>query len=433
MGIYILLTALVVEVVFAVFCIRTKSNQQKIRSILRITALAVFVLFSISTIIDWSLRYYTLAALLLLLAIIGAMALVCKREEKRPYKAARVVFKAIGMTLLIFVFTMPSILFPQHKAIEPTGKYPVVRINYTYTDAKRVETYTNTGVNRKLNVEMWYPKNSDETHPLVVFSHGSFGTKTSNISLYNELASHGYIVCSIDHTYQCLFTKDRDGHTTLMDMGYVKEISRENARINKQQSYELYQKWMKVRTGDMNFVIDCILAQAKNNNADTVYKLIDTTKIGAIGHSLGGSAALGIGRMRDDVSAVIALEAPFMCDIEGVKDEAFVFTDKIYPVPVLNVYSDQGWDLLPNAPQYAENYALLSTVNKTAFNIHIRGVGHLSLTDLALESLYLTRVLNGKKSTTDTVYCLETINKVCLDFFDSYLKEEHEFTSSETY
>lgn len=79
----------------------------------------------------------------------------------------------------------------------------------------------------------------------------------------NELASHGYVVCSINHTYQCFYTTDEDGHTTLMDKGYMNEIKAENARSNRQQSYEYYQKWMKIRTGDINFVIDYILAEAK--------------------------------------------------------------------------------------------------------------------------------------------------------------------------
>src|SRR5659263_140119 len=94
--------------------------------------------------------------------------------------------------------------------------------------------------------------------------------KTSNKSLYNELASHGYVVCSIDHTYQCLYTKGENGYTILMDMGYMKEVAAEDSQSDIQQSYEYYQKWMKIRTGDINFVIDHILSETKNNDADTV-------------------------------------------------------------------------------------------------------------------------------------------------------------------
>lgn len=126
----------------------------------------------------------------------------------------------------------------------------------------------------------------------------------------------------------------------------MQELFVEDAQSGIQQSYEYYQKWMKIRTEDINFVLDNIITEVKNNNEDKVYKLVGIAKIGVMGHSLGGSAALGIGRMRDDVNAVIALESPYMYDIQGVKDDRFVFTDKIYPVPVLNVYSDSSWSIL---------------------------------------------------------------------------------------
>ena len=429
----IFLTAIAVEIALVVFCLITKSNHKKLRSIIKIIAFACFFLFSAFGIIQWSFRYYALAALLLLLAIMGVVSLIRKKEDKKKYKAVRVVFKAVGIIVLIFLIALPAILFPQYKEIEATGKYQVATVAYSYMDTKRVETYTNTGEKRKLNVEMWYPKNAKEKYPLIVFSHGSFGVKSSNETLYKELASYGYVVCSIDHTYHCFYTTDENGNSISMDKGYRQEVLAEDARANKQKSYEYYQKWMKIRTGDINFVIDYILGEVKNNGADKVYNLVDTSRIGVMGHSLGGSAALGIGRMRDDVSAVIALESPFMCDIEGVKDGEFVFIDKIYPVPILNVYSDDGWRILKDRPQYAENYALLSNTNATAFNAHIKGVGHLTLTDFALTSPILTDIINGHKSTTDTEYCLKTINKICLEFFDCYLKGKGQFKSGGTY
>jgi dienelactone hydrolase/NADH:ubiquinone oxidoreductase subunit 6 (subunit J) len=423
MGVFIFLIAVVVEFVFAVFCIITKSNQEKIRGIIRIGAFAGFALLTILTIVDWSFRYYAVAVVLLMLGVRGLVTLIRKEEEKTAYKGEYVISKAIGMTLIIFIVTLPAIIFPQYEKIKPTGEYQVATKTYTYTDTERAEIYTNIGENRKLNVELWYPKNAPGKYPLIVFSHGSFGIKTSNESLFNELASHGYVVCSIDHTYQCLFTTDEDGNTTWIDKSYMQEVFEQDAHSHKQQSYDYFQKWMKIRTGDINFVIDHILAEVNNSDVDRAYKLVDTTKIGVMGHSLGGSAALGIGRMRGDVSGVIALESPFMCDIEGVKDNQLVFTDKDYPVPVLNVYSDSSWNHLGQWPQYAENYALLANTNASAFNVHIRGAGHLTLTDLALTSPFLTRIFNQQKSTIDTEHCLKTINKLCLEFFDSYLKK----------
>ena len=430
MGIVIFFVAVVVEITCAAYCIITKSNQRRVRSMIRIGVFIGFVLFIVLPIIDWSLRYYALTGLLFLQAVMGMIALIQKKDENREYKVARIVLKAIGMTVLIFTFILPAIIFPQSKGVvAATGEYQVLSKTYTYTDINRVESYTNTGRNRKLNVQLWYPDTLIGTYPLVVFSHGGFGIKSSNESLYNELASHGYVVCSIDHTYHCFYTTDQDGSTIWLDRAYMQELSSEDAQSDRQQSYVNYQKWMKIRTGDINFVIDYIIAEAENSTADTVYKRVDKANIGVMGHSLGGSAALGMGRIRDDIRAVIALESPFMCDIEGVEDGEFIFTDEIYPTPVLNVYSDSSWSILADRPQYAANYTLLSDTDATAFNVYISGVGHLTLTDFALTSPLLTRILDGQKSTTDAVYSLKTINKVSLEFFNVYLKGEGEFTS----
>ena len=298
-------------------------------------------------------------------------------------------------------------------------------------------TEPGTAKNRSLNVEFWYPGDDDraapQTCPLILFSHGATGIKTSNESLYRELASHGYVVCSIDHTGQCLYTTDQNGHTTWIDREFLRELNAEDAEADKQQSYAYYRKWMDVRVGDINFVLDRILDEAAKDGTGTVYRLVDQNRIGVMGHSLGGSAALGIGRARADVGAVIALESPFLCDIEGVEGSAFAWNGAAYPVPVLNVYSDSAWSHLDEWPQYAENAALLSSGQPTAFNVHIGGAGHFSLTDLALASPFFTNVLNGQRTTADAHDCLGTINKRCLAFFDRYLKGQGEFTPDGTY
>lgn len=433
MGVAIFLAAVAVEIAFAALCIATGSNQPRARGIISIAAFAAFLLLAALPPIDWSFRYYALAALLLLLALMGALSLIRGKEEKTAHKAVRVVSRAVGMTVLITVAALPAIVFPQYRPLEPTGQYQVAAATYTYTDADRVETYTNTGENRKVNVELWYPENAVGTYPLLVFSHGSLGTRTSNETLYNELASHGYVVCSIDHTYQCLFTADANGHRAFLDMGFFKELMAELSGSDKVFSHECYEKWMRTRMGDIDSVLDRVLSEAESEGADEAYRRVDTAKIGVMGHSLGGSAALGVGRMRHDVGAVAALESPFMYDIEGVKDGEFVFTAEAYPVPVFNVYSDDSWGHLGDWPQYAENSALLSGTNSAAFNVHISGVGHLSLTDLALASPFLTRLLNEHGSTTSAEHCLKTINELCLAFFDCYLKGGEEFAPAGTY
>ena len=136
MGTIVLVIALVIEAAFATYCVITKANQTKVRSLVRIGALAAFVVFTLASVIQWSVRWYMLAALLLVWAVLGAWTLLRKKEEDKDYKAGQVVFKAIGVLLLVVFAVTPALILPQYKLPPTTGKYEVVTANYTYTDTE---------------------------------------------------------------------------------------------------------------------------------------------------------------------------------------------------------------------------------------------------------------------------------------------------------
>lgn len=379
------------------------------------------------------LRTLPLMLLVLGSAVQGVVWLWHKDASGTRFRKGRVIRLFIGRILLILLAMLPPMLFPEYKIIDTTGSYQIATSYYTYVDTNRPETYSNLGEFRTLNVEFWYPKDISGKNPLILFSHGGFGIKTSNESLFCELASHGYVVCSVDHTYQCFSTTDAKGNTIKMDPGYRREIMTENAGKDPQNSLRCYQKWMEIRTGDLGFVLDQILAEAGDPGSDPVYQMIDRKKIGVMGHSLGGSAALGIGRSRADVEAVIALEAPFMCDITGVTDGGFAFNNDAYPKPILNIYSDSSWNLLSKRIQYAENYKMLMDEAPDTFSVYIKGAGHLGLTDLSLMTPILTSLLDGKLAERNAEETLKIINERALEFFDCYLKGEGEFTTEQIY
>lgn len=349
-------------------------------------------------------------------------------EQRKANLTKRIVFWAIAvlLTVLVVVTVVIRLLFPQHGPLPTTGEYDVASVLYTYADENRIEAFSTKDVYRKVNVEFWYPENADGLFPLVIFSHGALGIRSSNISLYRELASHGYVVGALDHPYQAFWARDEEGRLTLLSLDYLADLQREDAKTNKDESFAYYQQWMQIRMGDINFVLDTVLERA-TNSISGVYSLMDTDRIGVMGHSLGGSAALGIGRQRGDIDAVIALEAPFLYDIVGVEDGEFVFVNQDYPIPILNVYSDDSWAHLAEWPQYARNNTLLAGSNPTAFSVHIDGVGHLALTDLSLSSPMMVRILDRTPLTRDREEVLRIINKLSLEFFNQFLKGEGEF------
>jgi dienelactone hydrolase len=446
MGITILLTALVIEAAFATYCIFTKSNQSRVKSFIRIGALAAFILFTLVAVIQWGFRWYAMTALLTIWAVLGTLTLIRKKTAKNGYKTRAVVFRAIGTLLLVCLALTPALIFPQHRLPRLTGDHTVATANYTYTDQSRIETFTNTGENRKVNVEFWYPadagQDGSEKYPLVVFSPGSFGIKTSNTSTFMELASNGYVVCSIDHPYHALFTVGADGHLVTMDPSFYREVvDVNNGKYDEATAFELEKKWMQLQTADINFVLNTILAQAQDNQTDAVYQLIDPKKIGLMGHSLGGESSAQVARERNDIGAVINLDADLGGEYMSYANGKYALNDTVYPVPILTILSDSMVRLISAIPDASKVVAVehVSASASNAYEVHIAGTDHQSLTDLPLVSPLLVSVMTssvkkaGGGETADKYYVIEKMNDLVLMFFNANLKGEGSFSPAKSY
>ncbi|MFD3274412.1 alpha/beta hydrolase family protein [Paenibacillus dendritiformis] len=433
MGILLLVIAAVFEAAFAVYCIWTKSNQNKVRGVMRIGAFAVFVMFTLASVIEWSFRWVGIGLLLLVWAVLGVRTLLRSKEERQQYRCGRIVRHAVVMLVLVAMAVTPALVFPQYALPQVTGKYEVASVSYTYMDKNRMEQFTGTGENRVVNVGFWYPDNADGTYPLVVFSHGAYGINESNASTYTELASHGYVVCSIDHPYHSFYTASVDGTVVLVNSEYMQEVNNANKGVYTiEENYGLIQKWMKLRTDDMNFVIDTILEKAKTGS-ENVYQLVNTEKIGVFGHSMGGAASVSLGRERDDIGAVVNIDAPLFSELVYNREtDDLAASGQPYTTPLLNMYSDSVWVQLNSNSTYAANKAIYEHGTEV-YTVYFQGAKHMSLTDLALFSPMLANMLQGGRAEIDTYYCIETMNRIILEFFDCYLKGKGSFTSAGTY
>ncbi|WGU96413.1 dienelactone hydrolase family protein [Paenibacillus dendritiformis] len=433
MGILLLVIAAVFEAAFTVYCIWTKSNQNKVRGVMRIGAFAVFVMFTLASVMEWSFRWVGIGLLLLVWAVLGVRTLIRSKEERQPYRCGRIVRNAVVMLVLVVIAVTPALVFPQYALPQVTGEYQVASVSYTYMDKNRIEQFTGTGENRVVNVGFWYPDNADGTYPLVVFSHGAYGINESNASTYTELASHGYVVCSIDHPYHSFYTASVDGTVALVNSEYMQEVNNVNKGVyTVEETYRLIQKWMELRTDDMNFVIDTILEKAKTGS-ENVYQLVNTEKIGVFGHSMGGAASVWLGRERDDIGAVVNIDAPLFSELVYNREtDDLAASGQPYTTPLLNMYSDSVWVQLNSKSTYAANKAI-DEHGTEVYTVYFQGAKHMSLTDLALFSPMLANMLQGGRAEIDAHYCIDTMNRIILEFFDCYLKGKGSFTSAGTY
>jgi dienelactone hydrolase len=183
--------------------------------------------------------------------------------------------------------------------------------------------------------------------------------------------------------------------------------------------FEVSHSWLDLRTADESFVLDTIIQQAKSGS-DALFSIIDPEHIGLFGHSLGGAASAQVGRLRQDIDAVIVLDGTMIGEGTGRKDGKTILNDTPYPVPLLNIYAE---DHYMNAKafegdRYENFYACKNAFN--ASEVMIKGAGHLNFTDLPLFSPALASVLGV--GTVDARYCIDTTNRLILQYFDCYLK-----------
>lgn len=434
MEILILVVTLFIELAIAVYSIATKQSRSKIKTCMRIAIFIGFMMLILGKIVLWEYTWWLFAGLLCILAFKEMFALLRKQTQTPRYKTFSTVWKFLLLALTIVVTLVPVLLFPQHKLPQVTGPYAVATGTYSYMDKNRIEDFKEQGDKRFVNVEFWYPAQIDGTYPLLVFSHGAFGIKESNTSTFTELASHGYVVVSIDHPYHSLYTVSEDGKIVTVNPEYMQEINNANKAgvYSLGEYFELTQKWMTLRTDDMNFVLDTILEKA-GQKEDSVYERIDTQKIGVFGHSMGGAASVALSRGRDDIDAVVNIDAPFFSELayNEVTNELFAKSEA-YTIPLLNIYSDDVWVQLDSSSSYIANKVSNENFDG-AYTVHFKGAKHLSLTDLPLFSPILAYLLQGGKADIDKYYAIETQNELILRFFDFSLKKQGEFAPKATY
>ncbi len=430
-GSFILLTVILVELVYSGIAIWKKKLFNKEKYVLNLLELFLALILMISNVIEWSFRWKLLFAVLVLRGIIAIIQLILKKPEK-DYKISRVIIMCLGSVLVMTVVTLPAVIFPQHNQLKTSGNYEIDTKSYTWEDVSRVETFEMDGSNRKVTVQFWYPKTEgEEKFPLVVFSHGAFGYRYSNYSTYAELASNGYVVCSIDHTYHAFYTKQTDGKVITVNPEFMNSVSYVNKDgVSEDEIFKISRPWMDLRCGDMNFVIDTIEQKADGMSEDTIFSRIDSSKIGLIGHSMGGAASVTVGRLRTDIDTVIDLDGTMLGEELACENNRYIINEEPYPIPLLSINTTKNYEEgLSYGSQYVNNVILENAID--AREVHFNGAEHMNFTDLPLFSPVLASILGS--GNIDSESCIKTMNAVILNYYNHYLKQSEELNIKESY
>lgn len=416
-----------------------KSQWYQNRTLIRGGEVILFLLALLLPQITWDFRFKMCFWVLIIRLFTAGIIYICKHKKATGRKSkVAVILNVIFSIILLTVSMIPAFLFTGYAGLETTGTYDVKMTKAILVDENRVETFENDGSNREVPIYFYYPDTENtgtESFPLIIFSHGAFGYYQSNTSTYMELASHGYVVISMDHPYHSFFTEDTEGNLITVDPEFMQEVMLVNQEdISEEEVFNLSCKWMEIRTGDMNFVLDSVKeavdddtqvdewfveSEEVKNAITDLLSMINTEKIGLTGHSMGGATSVTIGRTRDDISAVIDLDGTMLGEQIGYENGEYQYYEDAYPVPLMVVDNEEHYKQGDDSGLlYVNGFILENAVEST--HTYIAGSGHMNFTDLPLFSPVLSSLLGT--GTVDATECVLEMNEMVLQFFDAYLK-----------
>ncbi|MFE9805900.1 alpha/beta hydrolase family protein [Streptomyces sp. NPDC005548] len=165
-------------------------------------------------------------------------------------------------------------------------------------DWTRISTHTTVGAPTA---------HSAERMPVVLYTPGRLNPRFLDTTIAAELASHGYAVVAVDHTYEALAVEFPDGRVITPAPALAGDLS---PQITKAA--------VDCRVADLRFVLDQLHLLARGGNPDSEGRTLptglgaalDLSSVGVYGHSLGGTAAAEAMRLDRRFRAGAVLEGP---------------------------------------------------------------------------------------------------------------------------
>ncbi len=265
----------------------------------------------------------------------------------------------------------------------------------------------------------------DEKFPVLIFSHGYHSKANGYYALLSELASQGYVVLAINHTYESTGSTFPDGSVKYFDMDYARKIEAGSwekiqaaiESFNQDLSFE--KRHTVVSEALRSYFVRDMIERWALDILDIVDKLedykqtgflagkLDLSKIGVIGHSRGGGAA-GEALLRD-----ARLKAGV--NLDGVQWGQIV--DTSFQQPFLFISSD--W---PPEHENLNQHAYIHKSQAVFYKALIRESGHSNFMDIPF--MIPVRALNQAGS-IDPEEAIAITRELVLAFFDKHLKGQN--------
>jgi len=154
----------------------------------------------------------------------------------------------------------------------------------------------------------WDAPITEGAHPVVVFTPGYTATFTDYTFLFEDLASRGYVVASVNHTYEATAVEFPDGR-------FIKSVFGSHLVDTLRGDEQALSLAVSVRMEDLKFVVSAL--EGLNARSDNPFDgKLDTSRLALAGHSLGGlTAILGI-EQEPHFKAAVVIDGVLPDDLE---------------------------------------------------------------------------------------------------------------------
>ena len=245
--------------------------------------------------------------------------------------------------------------------------------------------------------------------------------------MLEDLASHGYVVVAIAHTYDTSLVAFPDGH--------VIRFEREKRAANsgsEQAGIEYGNARLKVWATDIRFVIDQLTRYDRERDFRAPFAgHLDLARIGAFGHSDGGRAAALACQTDDRVRACLDMDGvadnlPFYRDVQGnTMNQPFLLFLHMTktPNPTDHELAKMGYsrEQLKSLIQSVEKKQthLLTGMPGGSYRVTLATAGnsHMSFSDLPLLD-----AADDKEEYANNLITLKVVRTCTLSFFDEALQ-----------
>ena len=353
--------------------------------------------------------------------------------------------KKLGIVVLILtIILVGSTLFldsmlPVFVLPQPSGENSIGTVTFELTDDTRNETFTEPpNDHRRILIKAWYPSDNiagyamapyvdsaeqfstgiqqswgfptimtshfaiirthsyvnaplsqaETSYPVLIFSHGYGGLIMQDTVLMEELASNGYIVFSISHSYEAAVTSFPDGSV-------IYEAT--------EQMYGDISNSLQIWANDTVFLVDQLEIADNPDIPSILHDGMDLTLIGAFGHSFGGTTAEEVALTDPRIDVGISFDSP-----HGERASTLNMTK-----PFMLMFGPSYGNPEMNDPVYLNS-------TSTCYGLYVNGTRHHNFAD---ENIWSPLLRNfGLLGSIDGYRMLQILNDYVLAFFDEHLK-----------